>query len=839
MGNGNSTQAQLFLLYSAINTSPRGDKLMATHPIKAAEVLSLAELIQQARTLSNERRKEILMSFRELELQRHLKELFKSMEPTYTVEVTQGASEHGKDLVLVKQDKLTVDVIGVVVKCGNIKAKTLGEVEEVNDRVNRALTYNSEMKTREVESQIKQAFAHEAELKDFFETLPVNKVIAIIAGDISREARVRLEKEMDGPVEVHGIDWLITNFTDFYPQVFFEGALTDFLQRKVQELETKHRVIRSNKILSECFVDPIVRATDVNRDFGEELRAIISRKDLPFSRLKALFSTRKKIILVGDPGTGKSAALAKFTIDLLKEIYMKAAKSGGKQEKPSIPVLVTARSLLTIKTEKELLDEYLGESEIRHRITIKVLLVDGLDEVSSVKRSEVIEKAKTFAEKLESSLLVASRKVDLLSVTPAGFEKYELLPFGAGQALQLIEKIQTNNDVIATLREGLEKIRYQIPMVPLSLILLMEIVEEQKEVPASVTELYDRYIDSVLGRWDKEKGIEVLFEYLIKKRFLAELAFFEFGSKKLVEITREDFDSFCVRYAHEYGLEEQVEKFVQEIKRAGVLEVSEETVLFGHRSFLDYFSAFYIYTGSDEFDDLNGFVVDMYYDDAWGETAFFYVGQKRKISEKLLERILIREGNSIWINSQKFMVGRLLQAGWYSPTAVKSKGLERAVGYIPTIRESLYRVAERGKWPEPKIMVDVLLLGAANYSFRSTFLARELQDLFNTEIVKDEHPDLSSLIYLLSVMKPFISPNEFNNSMEKLLAVVSSDKIEGGEKLRATLLLLVIKGSDKTLSKAIKTRVQRLREQFPKEFKNLLPPLPTHKEKWNPPIKRK
>ncbi|OLE52075.1 MAG: hypothetical protein AUG51_19985 [Acidobacteria bacterium 13_1_20CM_3_53_8] len=157
------------------------------------------------------------MSFPELELQQHLKELFKAMEPGYTVEVTQGASEHGKDLVLVKKDKLTVDVIGVVVKCGNIKAKTLGEVDRVSGQVNLALTYNSEKRTREVESQIKQAFAHEAELKDYFPKLPVNKVIVIIAGDISREARVRLEKEMQGPVEINGIDWLMTNFTDFYP----------------------------------------------------------------------------------------------------------------------------------------------------------------------------------------------------------------------------------------------------------------------------------------------------------------------------------------------------------------------------------------------------------------------------------------------------------------------------------------------------------------------------------------------------------------------------------------------------------------------------------------------
>src|SRR5205807_2643075 len=167
-------------------------------------------------------------------------------------------------------------------------------------------------------------------------------------------------------------------------------------------------------------------------------------------------------------------------------------------------------------------------------------------------------------------LLIASRKIDLLSITPTGFQKYELLPFGTGQALQLIEKVQNNPIAAENIRDGLDKMRYQIPMVPLSLILLIEIVEEHKEVPASVTELYERYADSVLGRYDKEKGIEVLFEYLIKKRFLAEMAYKQFSSKGLVEVGREEFDAFCGEYAEKYGLDEQLALFVHEIERAGV-----------------------------------------------------------------------------------------------------------------------------------------------------------------------------------------------------------------------------------------------------------------------------
>ncbi len=150
---------------------------------------------------------------------------------------------------------------------------------------------------------------------------------------------------------------------------------------RVQELETKHRVIRSNRILSDSFVEPVVRATDISVDFGEEMRAAITRKQLPFSRLKTTLSGHKKIILIGDPGTGKSAALAKLTIDLLKEVYLKAVRSSSKQQKTAVPVLVSAREMATFDNVETLLENALGEIEILERIEVRTLIVDGLDEV--------------------------------------------------------------------------------------------------------------------------------------------------------------------------------------------------------------------------------------------------------------------------------------------------------------------------------------------------------------------------------------------------------------------------------------------------------------------------
>ena len=253
-----------------------------------------SEITQQAKALSKEERKNILMSFKETELHEHLKELFKAMEPDYTIEITHKPGELGKDLVIEKKDKISIDVIGVVVKTGDIRGKTVGKVDEVKTQVEKLFSYADEKKIKEIKSQGQQAFAHPAEMKTVFNKLPISKVFIVLAGELSAQARERLDKELKGNVEIKDIDWLIDNFTDYYPQVFFEGRVIDFLQKKIQQLETKHWLSKRGINLSDCFVEPLVTTIDIPVKFDEKnlenLALIIKKRKMPFSRLKSILT---------------------------------------------------------------------------------------------------------------------------------------------------------------------------------------------------------------------------------------------------------------------------------------------------------------------------------------------------------------------------------------------------------------------------------------------------------------------------------------------------------------------------------------------------------------------
>jgi len=488
-----------------------------------------SEIIQQAKALSKEQRKKILMSLKEDELHRHLKELFEAMEPDYTIEITHGPDELGKDLVIVKKDKIGIDVIGVVVKTGDIRAKTVGKVDEVKTQVEKAFSYVAEKKIKDIESQVQQAFVHPAEMKTIFKKLPISKVFIMLAGELSKPARKRLTKELRENIEIKDIDWFIEKFTNYYPQVFFEGRVIDFLQEKIQQLETKHWLSKRGINLSDYFVEPLVATIDIPVKFNEEnLALIIKKRRKPFSHLRSILTQNRQIILVGDPGVGKSGALSKLTIDMLRKASALMFRGVSKKQRIEMPMLVPAKEILEADNSKTLLEKYLVTPDIIDRFKVKVLMIDALDEIPTSQRKEVIEKAERFSQQLTCSLVITSRKIDIIKSPPRGFVKYELLPFEYGQALRLFERLVSSKKILGSLRDGLEKVRFQIPMVPLSLMLLIDLVEQNKEIPASVTELYDRFYDLMLGRWDREKGIEVLFEYFVKKSFLAELAFMEF-----------------------------------------------------------------------------------------------------------------------------------------------------------------------------------------------------------------------------------------------------------------------------------------------------------------------
>jgi hypothetical protein len=389
----------------------------------------------------------------------------------------------------------------------------------------------------------------------------------------------------------------------------------------------------------------------------------------------------------------------------------------------------------------------------------------------------------------------------------------------------MFERLLDKKDKLDALREGLEKIRFQIPIIPLSLVLLLEVVEEHQEVPASVTELYDRFIDVVLGREDKKKGIEVLFEYRVKKRFLADLAFNAFLCRGRLEVPQAEFDEFTANYVKEYGLEQgSLSTFLTEIERAGILSLGD-TVKFSHRSFMDFFAAFHIFQTRDDIDDLNSFLRTIYFDDSWGDTAFFFVGLKSDITESLLRTILEYDDESLNAKVSKFGTGRLLQAGWHSASSVKLYGISTALRFAPEIRDDFLQLTASHRDKVPGIVADFFIMMLSDEAFRSGFLYKELRQ-FHESIQGEVSTDsLSMQMAILWVTRLLLPPNELRAEVDRCIDLLREiPHISVEEEARALVFLMILERNDKAVAKSIQGRLKSLAKKHPQAFKGLLPP---------------
>lgn len=159
---------------------------------------------------------------------------------------------------------------------------------------------------------------------------------------------------------------------------------------------------------------------------------MMDRKRLSFSSLPSQIRNGGKSILFGDQGTGKSGSLAKYTIDELKRSADKLS-SRTDTKALTISVLVHASLIVDAGSANELVSMFVNQEDVLERVGIKVLSVDGLDEVQPEMRKTVLDKAEDYANELGCALVVTSRKVTLVEEPRKGTESLSFCPLSLGR----------------------------------------------------------------------------------------------------------------------------------------------------------------------------------------------------------------------------------------------------------------------------------------------------------------------------------------------------------------------------------------------------------------------
>jgi len=770
------------------------------------EIKESLEIVNYAKSLSYNIRKKILTDYNEKKFYLPLKNLLEKMEPKAIIEITHGVDEYGKDLVVVFKNQFETRVIGIVVKVGNITGKTQGKIDEIK-------------------SQITQAYAHEAEIPDIIKPLKIKSVWVVLLGTISKNAKKRISNEIDKNIEIYEINWLIENFTNYYPQIFFNKDIIDYIQKEIRLSETESMLLKRGKLLSECFIEPWISTIAIPKEITEDaLKKISNIKNVPFFSLKSTLKSNRNILLIGEPGSGKSSALAKLKIDYLKGINYK--NNEASDVKIEMPLLLTITEFEKVNDIESLI-EMKFPLELRNRAKINLLMIDGLDESELVNRKNILEKAKSFVKELNCTLIISSRKIDIVEESLFDFQKYELLSFKFNQAFMFFKKIVKDEKVLQELKKGLQKIHFKMPLNPLTLLFLVELVEKNKEVPASITELYDRFLDIILGKFDIDKGITVLFDYYAKKNFLSEFAFIEFFQKNRLEISTSDFNIFLEGYIEKYGIDKnKINNFIDELKRSGVLKIGKN-VIFCHRSCLDFFVAFYLKEQSNEIENIDSVLTKIYFDDIWTSVTFFYIGLNKKISNNVLEKLINfkdEKCDKLKLLIKKYMIAGLLQAGWHSPYKTMIYGVKDSLRNGPLIREKLVLLTEANRDSIPIFMIDTIIMILSEVSFGSTFLQQAINEVQNELLNNPSKESLYMVISLFWSVKRFLDTESSKNITDEILQKYNELKdISKLDNASALWLLKIINHEDKDTMKYIDKKFHKLIKKFPKATKGFFP----------------
>ena len=228
----------------------------------------------------------------------------------------------------------------------------------------------------------------------------------------------------------------------------------------------------------------------------------------------------KRVIILGQPGAGKTT--------FLKHLAIQCNKSEFKKE--LVPIFISLKDFAEADSKPSLL-EYIAQknfhcySSVASATTQQDLLVyfsqvfeagrslvllDGLDEVRAEEHDRVVKAISVFSERFRKNYFVLTCRIAAWEYTFEKFTEIEVSPFDEQQIDSFSKNWFRNEEtIVCRFAEYMTKNPQVKEMAtsPLLLTLLCLAFEESGECLGTRAELYKEGIDALLRKWDAKRGI--------------------------------------------------------------------------------------------------------------------------------------------------------------------------------------------------------------------------------------------------------------------------------------------------------------------------------------------
>ncbi|MGV0919905.1 NACHT domain-containing protein [Empedobacter falsenii] len=614
----------------------------------------------------------------EPELFEDLKQLFKHKNFN-NVRITHGNTEMGKDLVFSMIDPATEEEKWYAAIVKNKKA-----------------SQNDFMLGNEIGNQIRLSF--DVPFKDTLgNEHNIFQVFIIINGSISENAKVVIDKHFDKEknyIKIWDYQNLESEFSKHMEEQFLDNLsnpLTEFVNKQIQILSD---MSKANSVLNldindinDIFINTQISISKEIKKINEYIA--FNNDDVKFEQedidIRTIVESNNNFIIHGLPTSGKTLFLKNLGIKTLTKV-------NGKPNAVFYIDLINYNGdefLLQDNIEKQFTQLTNGEKFEEKDYEKKLILIDSIDFIQNEKiRNRILKSIDEFSNsKKNYKILIATRSLETIknSGLLKDFKDTEILPFTFSQAHSLVKKIipddvNKTNNFIKALKDNL--LDSTLQRTPLSLTLMAILYRDDKidlkELPANVFELYNKFTDIYLDKWDDSKGITQLYQYEQTKNIISFIAYY-FHKNRLNSINETELINYLKELRNVYNYDElnDIPNFVEYLKtKKGVFyfdDIHESFMFFNH-----YFQEFFTSLSVDIDDE--SILIDKFYDEWWQNSLIFYCGKNPRrfnFHDKIIKEVTpidvfqklnylynhskcLQASHSISINNRELIVHKLM-----------------------------------------------------------------------------------------------------------------------------------------------------------------------------------
>ncbi|MBD1884758.1 NACHT domain-containing protein [Microcoleus vaginatus] len=402
---------------------------------------------------------------------------------------------------------------------------------------------------------------------------------------------------------------------------------------------------------------------------------------------------KQYLMVLGQPGAGKSTFLRKIGLEALK-----GKKGGFKPDR--IPVFIELKSFTSsqIDIEKLIVEEFSicgfpsSEQFIAKALEQGKLLIllDGLDEVPTVNTNEVISKIQNFVDRYDKNSFIVSCRTAAYRNNFQRFTDVKLADFDDTQIEQFIgnwfqSEVDKQVGTAQKCWELLQKPEYaaakELAHTPLLLTFLCLTYDRAQNFPNNRSVLYKSALRILLEEWAAEKRIlrDEIYQGLsteLEESLLSEIAYTGFDTDKLFFSQREVVEEIKTFLAGNLNAPkhldgEAVLKAIA-VQQGILVERAENVYSFSHLTLQEYLTAQYIADNNLIEQLVTGHLSDR----RWREVFLLVAGlvRSKNGADDLL--LLMEKEAQKYINTPKLQ--ELLQ--WADAATKNSEGDFKPVG---------------------------------------------------------------------------------------------------------------------------------------------------------------